>query len=47
MFNFATWPQWAWVALAWGQLTVFYLGYLLYLRWRAKRLAAELAKEER
>lgn len=44
MFN-AAWPHWVWVALAWGQLTLFYLGYLLYLRWRARRLA-ELTQEE-
>lgn len=31
-------PQWAWVAAAWLELLVAYLGYLLYLRARARRL---------
>ena len=28
---------WLWVALAWAELVVAYGGYLLYLRWRARR----------
>ncbi len=36
MFN--GWTPWAWVFFAWGQLVVAYAGYLLYLRWRVKRL---------
>lgn len=30
--------HWQWVWLAWGELAVAYVGYLLYLRWRGRRL---------
>jgi hypothetical protein len=33
--------DWGWVLIAWGQLVVVYLGYLLYLNWRAKKLQDE------
>ncbi|MFO7546326.1 MAG: hypothetical protein R6W77_12615 [Trueperaceae bacterium] len=26
-----------WIALAWGQLILAYVGYLVYLGWRARR----------
>ena len=34
-------PDWGWVAAAWGEVVLAYIGYLLYLRHRAKRLEAE------
>jgi hypothetical protein len=33
--------DWAWVLIAWAQLVVAYVGYLLYLNWRAKKLQDE------
>ena len=42
MFEWMT--QWHWVGLAWAHLILSYLGYLVYLRSRAKR-ASELAEE--
>lgn len=30
--------NWGWILLAWGQLVVFYVGYLLYLNWRLGNL---------
>ncbi len=32
---------WGWVAVAWAELVLAYAGYLLYLRWRLKRLEKE------
>ena len=29
--------SWGWVAIAWIELVLAYGGYLLYLRWRARR----------
>ena len=34
-------PQWGWVGLAWAEVFAAYVGYLLYLRWRAKRTQDE------
>jgi hypothetical protein len=34
--------QWQWVALAWGQLIVFYAGYLFYLNRRYKQAKEKL-----
>lgn len=36
---------WGWVALAWGQLILFYLGYLGYLNWRYRAVKARLEDE--
>jgi hypothetical protein len=33
--------DWGWVFLAWGQLVVAYLGYVIYLNWRTKKLQDE------
>jgi hypothetical protein len=30
--------QWAWVLVAWSQLVIAYVGYLVYLGWRRRRL---------
>ncbi len=30
--------QWQWVWLAWGELILAYIGYLVYLGWRARRI---------
>ena len=48
MFNslIANWSQWHWVAFAWGQLIVAYLGYLLYLNWRSKKLARQIEEDQ-
>ena len=35
MFNSIS--NWTWVALAYGEVVLAYLGYLLYLRWRERR----------
>ncbi len=37
--------QWHWVALAWLQLIVFYIGYLLYLNWRYRRVRERLEED--
>jgi uncharacterized membrane protein len=37
--------SWHWVALAWGQLILFYLGYLFYLNWRYKNVKRRLEEE--
>jgi hypothetical protein len=29
---------WFWIILAWAELVIFYVGYLLYLNWRHKKL---------
>ncbi len=34
-----------WVAIAWGELLLVYAGYLLYLRWLARK-KAKLEGEE-
>ena len=31
-------PDWGWVAAAWGEVVLAYVGYGFYLRRRAKRL---------
>lgn len=36
MFNSIT--PWGWVAIAYGQLVLAYAGYVLYLRWRERRV---------
>lgn len=38
---FDGWSAWTWVFVAWVQLVVAYGAYLIYLRWRAARLARE------
>lgn len=38
---FESWSAWGWVAFAWGQLIVAYVGYLGYLNWRVRRLERE------
>lgn len=30
--------QWGWVAFAWIEVILAYIGYLMYLNWRAKKL---------
>lgn len=35
---FDTVSQWGWVSFAWLEVVLAYLGYLLYLNWRSKRL---------
>lgn len=42
---FDSWSQWHWVALSWGHLLLSYTLYLLYLRWRVKRLEEKLEDE--
>ncbi len=37
MFDFAQWSSWTWITLAWGEVILAYVGYLLYLRWREAR----------
>lgn len=39
---FENWTQWHWVALAWGQLILAYIGYLVYLNRREAYLRREL-----
>jgi len=39
---FENWTQWNWVALAWGQLILAYVGYLVYLNRREAYLRREL-----
>ena len=48
MFNSLTanWSQWHWVAFAWGQLIVAYLGYLLYINWRNKKLNQQIQDDD-
>lgn len=36
MFEHLT--HWQWVWLAWGELIVAYVGYMLYLAWRRRRV---------
>lgn len=38
---FDAWGHWAWVAAAWLELALAYGGYLIYLRWRARRVRSE------
>lgn len=42
---FDDWSAWTWVTVAWLELVIAYGGYLLYLRWRAARLAREEDEE--
>lgn len=35
---FEGWGHWAWVTIAWLQVVAAYVGYLLYLGWRRRRL---------
>jgi len=30
--------NWGWVAAAWIQLVIAYVGYMFYINWRQKRL---------
>ena len=30
--------QWGWVAIAWGELVLAYIGYLLYINWRERQV---------
>ena len=41
MSVFETLSQWGWVSIAWAEVLAAYVGYLLYLRWRAKRARDE------
>lgn len=36
---FAKFTHWTWVIIAWAQLALTYVGYLLYLRWLERRAA--------
>ncbi len=49
MFNSLTanWSQWHWVWFAWGQLILAYIGYILYLNWRYRRLVSQIEEDER
>ncbi len=42
---FENWTQWHWVAFAWGQLILAYIGYLVYLNRRETYLRRELRDE--
>lgn len=42
---FDSWSAWAWIAAAWFELILAYGGYLLYLRWRAKRVEKAMRNE--
>lgn len=49
---FENWSHWTWVTVAWLEVVVAYVGYLLYLRWRRRRLlrderAHELLERDR
>ncbi|CAN5841252.1 hypothetical protein BH23DEI1_BH23DEI1_01390 [soil metagenome] len=35
---FDSWNQWVWVSIAWAQVVLAYVGYLIYLGWRHRRL---------
>lgn len=38
---FDSWNQWVWVSIAWAQVVLAYVGYLVYLGWRRRRLLAD------
>jgi hypothetical protein len=37
-FVFEGWSHWTWVGIAWAQVVVAYVGYLVYLGWRRQQL---------
>ncbi len=43
---FDSWTQWHWVAFAWGQVILAYIGYGIYLHKRDRRLQASNEHDE-
>ena len=35
---FEGWNHWTWVGIAWAEVVLVYVGYLVYLGWRKRQL---------
>ncbi len=38
---FEAWSHWTWVSIAWAEVVLAYVGYLVYLGWRRRQVLRE------